>query len=128
MIMKSVPLLFIGLLFTGCDAFVSLRYVVDNKTSKSLKVFVPNYPGNESPFSRQVDTILEIKPHCVEYVGATMPRVTGPMRARKRIYKKHPGLCGLRLITPDSTVSAGCTKKEWRYKRGVSVLKIRKEN
>lgn len=123
--MKPVSFLLMALLLSSCDAFVRLRYAVDNRTSKPIKIFVPKYPGNENPFSRQVDTILEVKPHHVEYVGATMPRVTGPLRARKRIYKKQPGLCGLRFMRPDSTVSLGCTAKEWRYKRGTSVLTIR---
>lgn len=125
MIMKPVFLLFIGLLFSGCDAFVSLHYAVDNKTSKPIRVFVPNYPISGNPFGRRVDTILEIKPHSIDYAGTTLPQVTGPLRARRHIYKKQPGLCGLRFMTPDSTISVGCTEKEWRYRRGLAVLRVR---
>lgn len=119
------PLLFLcsAWLLSSCDAFVSLPYSVENKTSGPVKIFVPHYRAN-GRFSRAVDTTLEIGPHSSAFIGTTLPRVTGPVGAMRRIYRGDPGYCGLKLIKPDTTTVA-CTKKEWKFKRGVSVLKIR---
>lgn len=124
--MKPFLFLFSILLLSSCDAFVSLSYVVENKTSRPLNVFVPGYHADGHHFSRGVDTVLEVPPHDFRRVGATFPRVTGPIGAGKRIYREQPAYCGLKLIKADTTIIAGCTKRAWKFRRGVSVLKIRR--
>lgn len=122
--MKLVPILFSILLLSSCDAFVSLPYHIENKTSRPVKVFVPQYQANGS-FARGVDTTLEIGPHSEAFIASTMPRVTGPIGAMRRIYREAPGVCGLRFIKPDTAIALGCTRKEWKFRGGVSVLKIK---
>jgi hypothetical protein len=124
--MKTLLLLCVGLFLSSCDSFVSLAYTVENKTSQPVKVFVPNYQTNGYGFSKGTDTIIEIGPHTSHIVGATLPRTSGLIGpALRRIHKEYPGLCGLKLIKPDTTLEVDCTKKEWKLRRGVSVLKIR---
>jgi len=122
--MKPILFLFPVLLLSSCDAFVRLPYHVENKTSRPVKIFVPHYQA-DGAFGRGVDTTLEIGPHNGVFIGSTMPRVTGPIGASKRIYREHPGYCGLKLTTADTTMTLDCTKKEWKFRRGVSVLKIK---
>jgi hypothetical protein len=125
--MKTLLFLCVGLFLISCDSFVSLAYTVENKTSQPLKVFVPNYQADGYGFSKGVDTVLEIGPHASHMVGATLPRVSGLIGpARRRIYKEYPGVCGLKLIKPDTTVEVDCTREKWKLRRGVSVLKIRR--
>ena len=121
--MKNLFLFFTGFLLMSCDAYVSLPYVAKNKSSRPVKVFVPYYQAGGS-FSKGVDTALIIPPHSTVFLGSTMPRVTGPIGALKRVYRGAPGLCGLKMIQAD-TVEIGCSRKEWKLRRGVSVLKIR---
>jgi hypothetical protein len=124
--MKTLLFLCVGLCLSSCDSFVSLAYTVENKTSKPLKVFVPNYQANGYGYSKGADTIIEIGPHTSRIVSATFPRTSGLIGpALRRIYKEYPGHCGLKLIRPDTTVEIACTKKQWKLRRGVSVLKIR---
>lgn len=115
---------FCALLLSSCDVFVSLPYHAENKTSEPVRVFVPHYQGS-SVFGRGVDTILEMQAYGKLFLGTTLPRVTGPVRATKRIYDRTPGLCGLKLIRTDTTL-IGCSRKEWKFRRGVSVLRIRR--
>lgn len=125
MVRKLTLFLSSALLFCSCDAFVSLSYSIENKTSRPLKVFVPGYQKSNHGFSKGVDTTLEIAPHSSEWLGTTLPRVTGPIGATRRIYRTAPGFCGLRLISADTTIALGCTRKEWKFRRGISVMKIR---
>lgn len=122
--MKLILFLSSGLLLCGCDAFVRLPYYLENKTSKPLNVFVPHYQANGA-FGRGVDTTLEIGPHSGAFIGSTMPRVTGPVGAARRIYRESPGFCGLKLVKPDTSIALACTMKEWKLRRGISVLKIK---
>ncbi len=122
--MKFILFLFSVLLLSSCDAFVRLPYYIENKTSGPLKVFVPHYQA-DGAFGRSVDTTLEIGPHSGAFIGSTMPRVTGPLGATRRIYRESPGFCGLKLVKQDTTIALACTKKEWKLRRGISVLKIK---
>lgn len=122
--MKYILFLFSALLLSSCDAFVSLPYYIENKTSRSIKVFVPHYQA-DGAFGRGVDTTLEIGPHNGAFIGSTLPRVTGPVGAMRRIYRGAPGYCGLKLVKPDTTLAVSCTEKEWKFRRGISVLKIK---
>ena len=92
--MKPFLFLFIGLTLSSCDVFISLPYAVRNQTSRPVKVFVPHYNSGNA-FSAGVDTILEIQAHTTQFLGATLPRITGPVGASRRIYRSEPGLCGL---------------------------------
>lgn len=123
--MKAILFLCSALLLSSCDSFVNLSYHVENKTSRPVKVFVPDYQANGA-FSKGVDTMLEIGPHASRFIEATLPRVSGLIGpAKRRIYREAPGPCGLKLIKADTTIMLGCTDKEWKFRGGISVLKIK---
>jgi hypothetical protein len=125
--MNKLSILVLIILLSSCDSYVSLSYVVKNKTSKPVKVFVPNYSGSDGFFRHQKDTILEIPPHDYERVGGTLPRISGLIRpAQKRMYKEQPGMCGLKLVKPDTMIELACTKKKWKFRQGCATLIIRK--
>ncbi len=121
--MKCILCLGAVLLLSSCDAFVRLPYYIQNNTLQPLKVFVPHYQA-DGAFGRGVGTTLEIAPHSGAFIGSTMPRVTGPLGAARRIYRKSPGFCGLKLVKPDTSAALGCTTKAWKLRRGISVLKV----
>ncbi len=123
--MKAIVFLCSALVLSSCDSFVSLSYYIENKTAKPVKVFVPHYRAGNA-FGRGVDTTLEIGPHASRFVEATLPRISGLIGpAKRRIYREAPGPCGLKLIKADTAIMLGCTHKEWKLRRGVSVLKIK---
>lgn len=124
---KVVYITLLALLFGSCDAYISLGYIVKNKTSEPVKVWVPDYSGDHSLYGSPRDTVFVIAPHDYERVGGTMPDIDFPW-ATKRIYKEGPGLCGLKLIKADTTIDIPCTKKKWKYRHGVSRLTIRKNS
>jgi hypothetical protein len=104
----------------SCDAFVSLSYVVKNKSYKPVKVFVPDYSVNG--YNRGRDTTLEIKPHDFAKIGSTLPRISGSFRSGvKKLYKTLPGICGVKIIAEDTTEIA-CTERSWKLRRGCAVL------
>ena len=112
---------------SSCDAYISLSYVVKNKTSEPVKVFVPNYSRDHSPFGSRRDTVLVIAPHNYERVGGTMPDIDFPW-ATRRIYRESPALCGLKLIKADTTIEIPCTKKKWKYRHGASGFTIKRSS
>lgn len=120
--MKQLLYLSLGLVLISCDAYVSLPYAVKNPRAQTVNVFVPNYRCSD--FSRGRDTVIGIPAHGSLLVGSSLPSVTGPVGARKRIYRRSPGYCGLVLLQTDS-VPLGCSTKEWRLRRGVAVLEIK---
>lgn len=124
--MNKLYILVLAIILSSCDAYVGLSYVVKNKTSKPVKIFVPGYPGNDGPYGTQKDTILVIEPHGDKMVGSTMPRVTGPIGATRRVYREQPGWCGVKVVKQDSMVEIPCTKKKWKLRHGCGTLIIRK--
>lgn len=122
--MKLILFLSLAFVFSSCDAFVSLSYYVKNKSAGPVTVFVPGYMANGA-FGRGVDTTLQIAPHSGVYIGGTMPQITGPIGASRRIYREYPGFCGVKIISPDTNIAVPCTKKVWKFRRGISVLNIK---
>ncbi|MES2133371.1 MAG: hypothetical protein V4506_13570 [Bacteroidota bacterium] len=124
---KAIYISVLVLSFSSCDAYISLSYVVKNKTSEPVKVWVPNYSRDHSPYGKRSDTVLVIAPHDYERVGGTMPDIGFPW-ATRRIYRESPALCGLKLIKADTTIEIPCTKKKWKYRHGASRFTIRKNS
>ena len=112
-------------LFTSCDALLTMSYSVKNKTKKEITVFVPNFPVayNSISFNQQKDTFITLLPNQELIVGRNS-KIDFPW-ARKNIYRKHPGICGIQRIDQQNIVKLGCTKKEWKYWKGVSTLRIK---
>jgi hypothetical protein len=112
-------------LCTSCDAMLTMTYSVKNKTKNEIQLFVPNLPINNSNlyFGEKKDSFLILLPNQEIIVGSNF-KIDFPW-ARKNIYRKHPGICGIQRIDQQNTVKLGCSKKEWKYWKGVSTLRIK---
>lgn len=116
--MKPLVFAFTWLCLSSCDAFVSLPYAVKNAGTEPVAVRLPAWG-----FGLKEDTVIVIAPHQQLWVGQSMPKVTGSVGARKRIYRESPGYCGLMLVRHD-TVLLGCSHREWKFRGGTSVLTL----
>lgn len=112
-------------LLTSCDAFLEMVYVVENKSSDKVELFIPNHPidGRFPSVYESKDTILILKSKEKIIVGARN-KIGFPWGC-KNIYKNSPGICGLKKIDSDTLMEIGCSNKEWKYKKGCSTLKIK---
>lgn len=115
---------FLSFILTGCDRFLYVRYSVINETNKNIKVHVPQYPNNvEQIFlSNKIDTIIELKPGEQLRIGSRSD--IGFPWTTKKIYREHPGVCGLELIKNDSIIPLDCRTKDWHYKKKCSILTL----
>lgn len=114
--------LFSSFMLMSCDAALKMTYVVKNKSNNDLKLFVPNYPVDSVPnlYGHRRDTILILKPNECIIVGIDS-KIDFPW-GRKNIYRNNPGICGLKRFHNDTIVDLNCSKKEWKYRKGQSIL------
>lgn len=112
-------------ILTGCDALLMMTYSVDNQSKSEIQVHIPDFPilGYDDHFSQRIDTTLTLQPKQKVLVGCNI-KIDFPW-ARKNIYKNIPGICGIQLIHSGLNVEIGCTKKEWKYRKGSSHLIIK---
>ena len=112
-------------LCTSCDAMLTMIYSVKNKTKNEIQLIVPNLPINNNNlyFGEKKDSFLILLPNQEIIVGSNF-KIDFPW-ARKNIYRKHPGICGIQRIDQQNIVKLGCSKKEWKYWKGVSTLRIK---
>lgn len=115
--------LIVAILFlTGCDAMVHMVYVVKNQSKNEMTLFVPNYPVDNllTVYGKRKDTTLILKPKESIVVGINS-KIDFPW-GRKNIYRFDPGMCGLKKINHDISLDLGCSKKEWKYRNGMSIM------
>ena len=88
-------------------------------------VFVPNFPvdGIYGHFKERKDTFITLLPNQEIIVGLNI-KIDFPW-ATKNIYRSQPGICGIKVMKSELIEIIGCTKKEWKYRKGVSTLKIK---
>jgi hypothetical protein len=131
--MKHLTTLFIllalAIFVTSCDAMLLMSYSIENKSKNEVRLFVPNAIGSSKGYfghlSEAKDTIVLLKKDESMVISYAM-KIDFPW-ARKTIYKDQPGICGIKKSTSaDSLFEYGCSKKEWKYKHGNSVLIIKK--
>lgn len=122
--LKLTLLIFPIAFLTSCDAMLHMTYTVQNKTESDINLFIPNFPTDSvlSIYSGKRDTVLVIKPNQEVIVGIGS-KIDFPCRARN-IYKNQPGICGIKRINNGEIIELGCTKKDWKYKRRNSKMKI----
>ncbi len=125
---RTARLLFFVLLPTfilvGCDAMLLMTYTVENRSKNEVKLFVPNFPDSSlSLFGKFTDTTLTLQPNDKIVVGFDS-KIDFPW-ATKNIYRNKPGKCGIKKIETDTMIPLGCSKSEWKFKRGSSNLKIK---
>jgi hypothetical protein len=113
-------------LSTSCDAMLTMSYAVKNKSKNNIGLYIPNYPseGNFDKFSKRRDTLIWLLPNEEIIVGRNS-KIDFPW-ATKNIYRNQPGICGIEVIKPELIEIIGYTKKEWKYRNGVSILRIKK--
>jgi hypothetical protein len=124
MFCKSLPFWILTLtafLLSGCDTWIFMRYEVHNKSKNDITIFVPNYISDRQTKPSHIDTILTLKSNEVVMVGGT--RAIYP--SSRSFYRNYPGVCGIKQILKDTTIPVGCTKKEWKYKKGKSILTLK---
>lgn len=123
--LKLVWLIIPALVFIGCDAMLQMTYIIHNKSDHDVTLFIPNYPIDTFPrvYGETKDTIINLKPNEKKIIGIDN-KIDFPW-ARKNIYKNNPGICGLKKINTDSIIDLGCSKSEWKYKKGYALLKIK---
>lgn len=95
-----------------------MRYEVHNTSKSDVTIFVPNYISDRQTNPSHRDTILTLKPNEVAMVSGV--RVMYP--SSKGFYRNYPGVCGIKRILKDTSIPVGCTRKEWKYKKGNSIL------
>ena len=110
---------------TSCDAMLHMTYTIQNKTESDIKVFVPDFPTDSvlSIYGDKRDTTLIVKPN-EEIIVGIGSKIDFPW-GTKNIYKNRPGVCGIKRISNDTIIDLTCTKKEWKYKRRNSKMKIK---
>lgn len=121
--LKSYLLILIPLVaLTSCDANLFMKYVVINKSPENIQLFIPGFPTDSIPrfFGKRKDTTLTLKPNEELIVGLDQ-KVDFPW-ATKNIYRKKPGICGIKKIGSDTIMTLNCSKKEWKYRKRRSVL------
>ncbi len=105
-------------LLSSCDTWIFMRYEVHNKSKSDVTIFVPNYISDRQTNPSHRDTILTLKPNEVAMVGGV--RAIYP--SGRGFYRNYPGVCGIKRILKDTSIPVGCTRKEWKYKKGNSIL------
>lgn len=112
---------------TSCDAVNHLFYDIKNKTNTTVDLFIPYFISDFSrgESSDRVDTVIRIAPNQRLAISMSMMDIGFPW-STKEIYKESPGVCGLEILQPDTIIPIDCTKKEWKYWRGTSTLKIKR--
>jgi len=124
-IKKSILLVISIIMLVSCDAMLHMAYTVENKSKEDIKIFVPNYPIEPtlSNFGERKDTTIILKPDEKALVGIGS-KIDFPW-GTKNIYKNQPGICGIKKIKADTSISLGCSTSEWKYRKGRSILKIK---
>jgi hypothetical protein len=122
-------LLALAFFVSSCDAMLLMSYSIENKSKSDVRLFVPNAIGSSKgyfdPLSEAKDTVMLLKNDEAIVISYAL-KIDFPW-ARKNIYKNQPGICGIKKKTSvDSLFEYGCSKKEWKYKHGNSVLIIKK--
>lgn len=124
MLRKSLPfwiLILTAFLLSSCDTWIFMRYEVHNKSKNDITIFVPNYISDRQTNPAHKDTTITLKSNEVAMVGGM--RVMYPFS--RGFYRNYPGVCGIKRILKDTTIPVGCTRKEWKYKKGKSILTLK---
>lgn len=117
-------ILFIGFALFSCDAMLTLPYRVQNKTGNTVKLRVRSYPAQHRIHGGAVDTIIFLKPN--SYVTVAYFNGVGFPWETRAIYKKKRGAQNFELLHNDSVIPLNTSDKNWKYRSGASVFKIRK--
>ncbi len=118
---KLFCLLIISSILSSCDAILMLPYVIKNKTKDTLTIYTP---ANPDIFSmRNADSVYQLAPNQNLLVGWNRG-VGFPWETRK-LYKAIPSIWNFEVENQGKTFPILKNDKDWQYKRGTSVYKIK---
>ncbi len=117
-------LFFFLILFTissSCDAILMLPYVLKNKTQDTLTIYAPAEPGIFS--MRNADSVYQLAPNENLLVGWN--RGIGFPWETKKLFRKNPACWDFEIKQDCKPLPIVKNNKDWHYKRGTSVYKIK---
>jgi hypothetical protein len=117
-------LFFFLILFTissSCDAILMLPYVIKNKTQDTLTIQAPSDPDIFS--MRNVDSVYQLAPNENLLVGWN--RGVGFPWETKKLFRKNPACWDFEIKQDGKPLPIVKNDKDWHYKRGTSVYKIK---
>ncbi len=120
--LKLVPFLLFTL--TSCDAVLNLAYVVKNNTKDTVRIIAPS-DSRYLSFNNK-DSIFILAPGKELCVGRNQD-IGFPWEAKK-LYRANPTLWNFSILYKGEKVPFNKNDKEWKYRRGVSLYRIKKVN
>jgi hypothetical protein len=117
-------LFFFLILFTissSCDAILMLPYVIKNKTQDTLTIQAPSDPDIFS--MRNTDSVYHLAPNQNLLVGWN--RGVGFPWETKKLFRKNPACWDFEIKQDGKPLPIVKNNKDWHYKRGTSVYKIK---
>lgn len=121
MFKKLFFLLITSSILSSCDAILMLPYVIKNKTQDTLTIYAPAEPGIFS--MRNADSVYQLAPNENLLVGWNRG-VGFPWETRK-LYKESPSFWDFEVEYDGNPFQIDKNDKDWQYKRGTSVYKIK---
>lgn len=113
---STAMILILSAMLISCDRWIVMGYAVKNNTGHEVTLFVPNYSDYSS--GRQKDTTLTIQ--ASETLIMSGIRIMHP--SKRGFYRNNPGVCGIKRLENDTSIELGCSKKEWKYRKGRSLM------
>ena len=121
-LLKLVPFLLFTL--TSCDAVLNLAYVLKNNTKDTVSIIAPA-DSRYLSFNNK-DSIFILTPGSQLCVGQKQD--IGFPWETKKLYRTNPTLWNFSIVYKREKVPFIKNDKEWKYRRGVSLYRIKKVN
>jgi hypothetical protein len=107
---------------TSCDAVLNLAYVIQNKTKDTLSIYAP--ASNELYSFNKKDSMFLLAPNQSLCIGRKQD--IGFTWETKKLYRSNPTLWNFSISNKGEKVSLVKNDKDWKYRRGVSLYRIKK--
>jgi hypothetical protein len=121
-LLKFAPIVFFTL--TSCDAVLNLTYVVQNKTKDTVSIIAPT-DSRYLSFNNK-DSIFIVTPGSQLCVGQKQD--IGFPWEMKKLNRANPTLWNFSIVYKGEKVPFNKNYKDWKYRRGVSLYRIKKVN
>ncbi len=118
---KLFSLLILSIILSSCDAVLMLPYIIKNKTKDTLTIHAPADPDIFS--MRNADSVYQLAPNQSLVVGWNRG-IGFPWETRK-LFKERPSIWNFEVENHGKTFPILKNDKDWQYKRGTSVYKIK---
>jgi hypothetical protein len=118
---KLFSLLILSIILSSCDAVLMLPYIIKNKTKDTLTIHAPAAPDIYS--MRNADSVYHLAPNQNLVVGRHRG-IGFPWETRK-LFKESPSIWNFEIENHGKTFPILKNDKDWQFKRGTSVYKIK---